>query len=63
MNIYCVTQTDKTKATTMLKGQNWPRYSMVFNKDPIEKEKAIEKTHIHSQGLKHKWYQVMFFIS
>ena len=38
-------------------------YSMVYNKDPIDKEKAIEKTYIHLQGLKKKWYQVMLFVS
>ena len=32
---------------------------MVYNKDPIDKEKAIEKTYIHLQGLKKKWYQVI----
>ena len=36
---------------------------MVYNKDPIDKEKAIEKTYAHLQGLKKKWYQVMFFVS
>ena len=35
------------------------KYSMVYNKDPIDKEKAIEKTYIHFQGLKKNWYQVM----
>ena len=38
------------------------KYSMVYNKDPIDKEKAIEKT-IHLQGLKTKLYQVMLFVS
>ena len=36
---------------------------MVYNKDPIDKEKAIDKTYVHLQGLKKKWYQVMLFVS
>ena len=39
------------------------KYNMVYNKDPINKEKAIEKTYIHLHGLKKKWYQVMLFVS
>ena len=30
---------------------------------PDPKEKTIEKTYIHLQGLKKKWYQVMLFVS
>ena len=38
---------------------------MVYNKDPIDKEKAIEKTYTYT-GIKKKrkkWYQVKLFVS
>ena len=33
---------------------------MVYNKDPIDKEKAIEKTYVHLQGLKKNCYDNAF---
>ena len=39
------------------------KYSMVYNKDPIDKEKAIKKTYVHLQGSTKKWYQVMLLVS
>ena len=35
----------------------------VYNKEPIYKEKATEKTYVHLQGIKKKWCQAMLFVS